>query len=749
MRPVWTIARRELKALFDQPTAYILLVVFTAVNGFLCFRQLDLYGVASLRPMFDFLPWVLLLLVPAVTMRALAEDARSGTLEVVLAQPITELELLLGKYVGQVLFLWLALAITLTIPLGLVLGTAPQLGIVVAQYVGAALLILGLGGVGVWASSATRNQITAFILAVTVMFALILVGLDPLIVGLPASLGAIAASLGVLSHFSSIGRGVIDLRDAVYFVTLAVLFLVFAYFALESRRVTPHGEALRRLRLGTVLLAVATIVVNLFGRHIGGRLDLTPGNSFTLSRATRQLLRTLPDLVTLKLFASAALPPEVAFLKRDVDDLLNDYRAAGRGKVKVVIADPASDSAAMKEARTLGIPPVQFNVLGQAELQVKEGYLGLAIRHADGVKTIPFVQQSNDLEYRLTSDIRALTHPEKTVIAFGEISDAAAARGQRSFEALRERLASRYDVRPFGVTDTSIAPGVRVIAVAGTPDSLDNAQVTRLRGFLDRGGSLLLMAGGMQLQLSQQGPPFAASRRVGWNALLKPYGVSIASNMVYDLASNVQVGIPAQFGQVLVPYPFWLRALSTKASPVNADLEAVLLPWTSQIDTPPVTAGTVTPLLVTSRAGGVQETMAFLDPSRAFSRDSLRRRVVALLASAPGPDTTKGAPRGRLVVVGSGDFASDRYTRNSPENLVFVENAIDWLAQDDALIAIRSKNRAPPPLVFTSATTRGAVKYGNVIGVPVLLVGAGILRLWRRRQMTRRTYRPLAAGSPA
>jgi len=309
MRATWTIARRELKALFDQPTAYILLVVFTAVNAFLAFRQLDLYGVASLRPMFDFLPWVLLLLVPAVTMRALAEDVRSGTLEVVLAQPITELELLLGKFVGQVLFLWLALAITLTIPLGLALGTAPPVGIVVAQYVGAALLILGLGGVGVWASSVTRNQITAFILAVTVMFALILVGLDPLLVGLPPQLGAIAASLGVLSHFSSIGRGVIDLRDAVYFVTLAILFLVFAYFALLSRKVTAHGEALKRLRLGTALLAVATIVVNLFGRHIGGRIDLTPGNSFTLSRATRQLLQGLPDLVTMKLFVSAALPP--------------------------------------------------------------------------------------------------------------------------------------------------------------------------------------------------------------------------------------------------------------------------------------------------------------------------------------------------------------------------------------------------------------------------------------------------------
>jgi len=188
-----TIARRELRALFDQPTAYILLVVFTAVNSFLFFRQVELYGVASLRPMLEFLPWLLLFLVPAVTMRALAEDRRSGTLEVVLAQPITELELLLGKYAGQVLFLLSALALTLTLPLGLALGARLPVGVLVAQYVGAALLIAGLAGVGVWTSSVTRNQITAFILAVAVMFVLVLVGLDPLIVGLPTRLGAVAA----------------------------------------------------------------------------------------------------------------------------------------------------------------------------------------------------------------------------------------------------------------------------------------------------------------------------------------------------------------------------------------------------------------------------------------------------------------------------------------------------------------------------------------------------------------------------
>src|SRR5439155_1167235 len=165
MNAIVTIARRELRALFDHPTAYILLVVFTGVNGFLFFREVEMYGVASLRPMLDLLPWLLLFLAPAVTMRALAEDRRSGTPE------------------------------------------------------------------------------------------------------------------GVLSHFTGIDRGVIDLRDAVYFLTLAAIFLLLAYFALMRRKLTARGASLQRLRLGTALLAAAMIVVNLLGRHIGGRLDLTPGRS--------------------------------------------------------------------------------------------------------------------------------------------------------------------------------------------------------------------------------------------------------------------------------------------------------------------------------------------------------------------------------------------------------------------------------------------------------------------------------------
>ena len=98
MRRIWTVASRELRAMFDLPTGYVLLVVFLAINAFIFFRQAYLSNTASLRPMLDMLPWVFLFFVPAVTMRSLAEDIRGGQIEVVLAQPLSELELLLGKY---------------------------------------------------------------------------------------------------------------------------------------------------------------------------------------------------------------------------------------------------------------------------------------------------------------------------------------------------------------------------------------------------------------------------------------------------------------------------------------------------------------------------------------------------------------------------------------------------------------------------------------------------------------------------
>jgi len=743
LRTVWTIARRELRALLDHPMGYILLVVFVGVNNFLFFRQLEVMGLATLRPMLSLLPWLLLFLVPAVTMRALAEDIRGGTLEIVLAQPVTELELLLGKYLGQLLFLWLALAITLLVPIGLALGADVQVGVLVANYIGAALLIAGLTAVGVWASSVTPNQITAFIAAVAVTFALTLVGLDPLLVGLPPRLGAIATSLGVLSHFESVARGLIDLRDVMYFVSLAAAFLALSYYALLRRKLAPRGLAARRLRLGVGLLVALAVLVSLVIQPVSLRLDLTPGHAYTLARGSKTLLRNLPDLVTLKLFASSELPPEVAFLKRDVDDMLRDYRSAGRGKLRLTVRDPSSDTAAAREARTLGIPSVQFNVVGQSQLTVKEGWLGIAVQHAGESKVIPVVRQTDDLEYRLTSEIRALTHPAKPKIGWITTTDAQAG---APFDGFRNELAQAYDIRTVSLTDsTPLSDSLAAIVALGTPDSLDARQLARFTAFSDRGGSLFVLASGMQLS---QGAPVANARRVGWNALLRRYGVTVQSDMAYDLISNEHVGLPTQVGRLLLAYPFWLRSLSTKATPVNAELDGLFVPWGSSIALDSATAaGAAIPLFVTSRGGRVERDFAMIEPRREFRRDSLGVQVVAALVNPLARDTTKQLPKGRVVVVGTPDVANDRFLGSAPGNLQFLLNAVDWLAQDEALIAIRAKNRAPPPLAFSTPVKRGMARYGNMFGVPALIIVVAAVHLLRRKQRYGRPYVPMTPGA--
>lgn len=740
MRAVWTIARRELRALFDHPTGYLLLIVFVAITDFLFFRIAYQLQSASLRPLMDLLPWLFLFFVPAVTMRALAEDARSGTIEVVLAQPITEVQLLAGKYLGQVLFIWTALGATLPVVIGLSFGADLHGGVILAQYVGAALLAVGMAGVGVWSSSVSRHQVTAAMIGMSVLFLFILLGLDPQLVGLPPELGGYAAWLSVLSHFSNIARGVIDLRDIVYFASLAAVFLFLAYQSLMARKLAPQGETIKRLRLGVLLLAVSAVVVNLFGRHIGGRLDLTPGKAYTLSRATRAMLGSLPDYVTIKFYTSQEVPPEFSLMKRDVEDLLSDFRSAGKGKVRLVYRDPGKDSTAKAEAAQNGIPPVQFNVMGRSELQVKQGYMGLMVSYANAKDLIPTIQRTDDLEYRLATFVRQLTRPSKPLV--GWVNSQRDAQLRRTFNRIQEELRKNYDVQTLDLNADSAPPAAtKMVILAGTPDSFPESQQTRVLRYLQNGGSVFVFSAGMALSPQSE---FAQPLAVTWNPILRPYGVEIKPDMVFDRASNRPIAMPTAIGRIGVSYPFWLSAVSTKRAPANQEVDGVFLPWAASIDTAVVRPGTLTPLFITSRYAGAEGLRALISPGRQWPSDSLRTYLVAAqINTLTATDTTAKGPNGRLVVVGSTDFCADGFLQ--PENMTFFLNAADWLAQDTDLISIRSKDRTPPRLLFGRPAAQDAVKYANVFGVPVLLIVLMGVRLLRRKQMSAWPYQRMSA----
>jgi ABC-2 type transport system permease protein len=238
MNRIRSVARRELLSYFNSPIAYVFLTVFVGGVLFTFFNVKAFFarGQSDLRPLFEAIPLLTLLLVPALTMRLWAEESKSGTLELLLTFPAKEIELVLGKFLASLALLGVALLLTL--PLAVMIAFLGDLdwGPVIGGYLGALLLGAGYLAVGQFLSALTENQILAFILALVVCLGLYGMGTELVIGFFSDRTATILRALGTGSRFESIARGVIDLRDLLYYVSLTSFFILLSVGALRAKR---------------------------------------------------------------------------------------------------------------------------------------------------------------------------------------------------------------------------------------------------------------------------------------------------------------------------------------------------------------------------------------------------------------------------------------------------------------------------------------------------------------------------------
>lgn len=226
MNAVWAVCRRELLSYFATPVAYVFIVIFLVLASTFTFYLGNFYerGQADLSPFFTFHPWLYLFLVPALSMRLWAEERKSGSIELLVTLPLELWEAVLGKFLAAWAFTLLAIALTFPLWITVNYLGAPDNGAIFAAYIGSGLMAGGFLAAGSCISATTKNQVVAFILAVVASFLLLLAGF-PLVLDVfsgwaPQALVDAIASLSFLTHFQSISRGVIDLRDLVYFALL-------------------------------------------------------------------------------------------------------------------------------------------------------------------------------------------------------------------------------------------------------------------------------------------------------------------------------------------------------------------------------------------------------------------------------------------------------------------------------------------------------------------------------------------------
>ncbi len=242
MSSVINVMRRELYGYFSTPVAWVFIVIFLEMSGVFTFYIGSFYerGMADLTPFFQFHPWLYLFLVPAIAMRLWAEERRSGTIELLLTLPLTTGQVVLGKFLAAWLFLGLALVLTFPVWLTVNYLGNPDNGIIVAAYIGSWLMAGGFLAIGSCMSALTRNQVVAFILSVVICFGFLLSGL-PMVMNVftdwaPQALLDVIADFSFLAHFAAISKGVIDLRDLVYFTLVIAFWLLANTIMLEIKK---------------------------------------------------------------------------------------------------------------------------------------------------------------------------------------------------------------------------------------------------------------------------------------------------------------------------------------------------------------------------------------------------------------------------------------------------------------------------------------------------------------------------------
>ena len=437
MKQSLSITRKELKGYFGSPMALIFIGAFLAATLF-SFFWVDTFfarGLADVRPLFRWMPALMIFLVAALTMRQWSEEQRSGTLEILLTLPVSPIQLIVGKFLAVLALVALSLALTLFLPISISLLGNLDWGPVIGGYLAALLLAAAYAAIGLFASSRTDNQIVSLISTVLLCGLFYLVGSSGVTDFAGNVLGEVLRSIGVGSRFESIQRGVVDLRDLLYYVSLTGVFLTLNALSLVSKRWSQGEQTLPQrqgVALTSVLLALNLVLVNVWAYPLQRlRVDLTQQREYSLSQATRDLLGNLQEPLLLRGYFSEKTHPLLAPLVPAIRDMLQEYKIASGGKVELEIVDPAKDPDKEAEANQIyGIRPTPFQIADRYETAVVNSYFDILVRYGDQNAVLTFndlieVEPRRDgvdvrlrnLEYDLTRSIKKVVYGFQSVDA--------------------------------------------------------------------------------------------------------------------------------------------------------------------------------------------------------------------------------------------------------------------------------------------------------------------------------------------
>ena len=744
---------REFKSYFNSPVAYVFLVAFLVLTGFLTFGVMPFYEIrqADLWPFFMWHPWVYLLLVPAATMGLWSDERRNGTAELLLTLPMTLWEALMGKFLAAWAFIGIALALTFPVVLTTAWLGSPDFGAVFCGYAGSFLLAGACCAIGVFASSISRSQVIGFVVALSMSLVLLLIGFDPIIGavarwGVPMSIVDGVASCSLLTHFDAMRRGVVDVADIGYYVGVMVFMLAAAKAVTDNRKTNYVG-------LGLVAVIVAAACLVLAGLPL--RHDFTEEKLYTLSAGSRNVLAKLDRDVTVKYFVSTSaedMPMSLKTYATRVEDLLDEYERAAGGHLMIEKYDPKPDSDAEEWAQRYGVEPQTVQAFGSPI------YFGLVAVCGDHEETLGILSPRTEstLEYDVTRLVTRVAWPERPVVGVmtalpnvlgGQANPMMMQMGQRPPKgwAAFSELAKDYDVREVPADAEKIDDDIKTLVLVH-PKGFSDKALYAIDQFVLRGGKLVAMVDpfsvvDMQSSRSQQNPMMGAGgdgpSTLG--KLFEAWGVKFDENQIAcDLSATTKLP-NGRGGAESNPAFLSLDAKNAdKGDLIVSGITKLMVPFSGSFSFEKKDMDLVfEPVIKTSKDNScTSDKMSILYGGglKDMKPDGQERVLAARLSGTfktafpKGPDGTndvsKALSEGKssVLLFGDSDFIADDFCvqllqtpfgsipRLINENLSLFANAMEQFAGREELIGIRSRGDSNRPFEKVNALEAEALK---------------------------------------
>jgi gliding-associated putative ABC transporter substrate-binding component GldG len=481
----------------------------------------------------------------------------------------------------------------------------------------------------------------------------------------------------------------------------------------------------KRNVISQLLIIIAILlVVNLISNQLFFRLDFTADKQYTLSKATKDILKELNDVITITAYYSEDLPPQLIKSRKDFVDMLVEYENRSDGSVVYEFVNPNKNEQTEMEAQQAGISPIMVNVRERDQVKQMRAYMGAILQMGEKKEVIPVIQPGTGMEYALTTAIKKLSATDKPRIAVlqgdGEPSINASAQ-------LMEQLSVLYNPEPYTISDTADIPSYyKTVAIIDPKDTITENHFRKLDMYLSRGGGIYLAFSNLQGDLQQA--MLNRAPDIGIKSWLLGKGITVNDFYVID-ANCGAVTVRQQQGPFMInsqiQFPYFPIITNFSDHPAGQGLESVFFPFISSITySPPDSTVHISPIAFTSENTGIIQPPAYVDINKDWTENDFRDGEQVVAVALEG-HLGGGSANARMVVIPNGPFAvngeGQQQQSVNEDNINLASNAIDWISDDTGLINLRTKGVTNRPLEQLEDSTKTLYKYGNVI-VPILFV---------------------------